>query len=114
MPNPDAPSHRPQGLGPGLRIDLDPDDVAHGFAQVVVAVAEILRELLERQAIRRMDLGDLDTMQIERLGGALLEIRQQLADLRETLASRADEAPHHVVPMAPPTARTTRSRKDLP
>jgi hypothetical protein len=111
---PDASSSRPQGPDAGLRIDLDPDDIAHGFAQVVVAVAEILRELLERQAIRRLELGDLDTIQIERLGGALLEIRQQLAELRETLSNRADEVPNRVVPMAPPTARTTRSRKDMP
>jgi Gas vesicle protein K len=114
MPNADTSSFRPRGPSPGLRIDLDPDDIAHGFAQVVVAVAEILRELLERQAIRRLELGDLDTTQIERLGGALLEIRQQLAELRENLGNRADDVPDRVIPVAPPTARTTRSRKDMP
>jgi hypothetical protein len=67
------------------RLDIDPDDVGRGFGQVVLAVAELLRELLERQAIRRMDAGDLNAAQIERLGAALLHIKEQLAALREVL-----------------------------
>jgi hypothetical protein len=70
---------------PTLRMNIDSNDVARGFGQVVVAVAEILRELLERQAIRRVDAGDLDDAQIERLGSSLLRISEQLEDLRIAL-----------------------------
>jgi hypothetical protein len=70
---------------PAVRMNIDSDDVARGFGQVVVAVAEILRELLERQAIRRMDAGDLDDAQIERLGTSLLRISEQLEEVRVAL-----------------------------
>ena len=69
-----------------LRIDLDPENVGRGLAQVVVAVLEVLRELLERQALRRIDAGDLTADQVERLGSALLTVRQQLNELSASLA----------------------------
>ena len=72
----------------GLRIDIDPDDVGRGFAQLVLALADVVRELLERQAIRRIDAGDLDDEQIERLGCALLRINDQLAAVRAALEPR--------------------------
>jgi Gas vesicle protein K len=71
---------------PALRIDVDSDDVARGFAQLVLTLAELVRELLERQAIRRMDAGDLTDAQVERLGTALLRIRDELEELRQTVA----------------------------
>jgi hypothetical protein len=71
---------------PALHLDIDSQDVARGFAQLVLTLAEIVRELLERQAIRRMDAGDLTEAQIERLGTALLRIRDELEDLRQTVA----------------------------
>jgi len=77
---------------PSLRINLDPEDVGRGLAQIVVVILDVLRELLERQAIRRLESGDLDAAQIERLGSALLRIRDQLGDLSETLA-RKDREP---------------------
>jgi hypothetical protein len=110
--NPKVSADRSRGSD--IRIDLDSDDVARSFAHVVVAVAEVLRELLERQAIRRLELGDLDAAQTERLGRALLEIRQQLVELRNALAKAPEESPKCVVPIAPPTNRTDSSRKDLP
>jgi hypothetical protein len=72
---------------PAVRLNIDGNDVARGFGQVVVAVAEILRELLERQAIRRIDAGDLDDAQVERLGASLLRISEQLDELRVALTT---------------------------
>jgi hypothetical protein len=75
------------------RVDLDPDDVGRGFTALVLALAEAVRELLERQAVRRIDAGDLTPEQVERLGRTLLAVRQQLTDLRqqlETASNRKD------------------------
>ena len=77
---------------PSLRINLDPEDVGRGLGQIVVAILDILRELLERQAIRRVESGDLDEVQIERLGSALRSVRDQINELSETL-SRNDRGP---------------------
>lgn len=68
------------------RIDLDGDDVARGFAELVIALAELVRELLERQAIGRIDAGDLTTTQIERLGTSLLRIKAELDELRSAVS----------------------------
>jgi len=65
-----------------LRLDIDSEDVAHGFAQLVLGLAEIIRELLERQTLRRIDAGDLSDAQIERLGITLLRLKDELDDLR--------------------------------
>lgn len=67
------------------RIDLDPDDVGRGLAQLVLAVLEIVRELLERQAVRRVRAGDLTDDQLERLGRGLQAIAVEMHDLRTTL-----------------------------
>jgi hypothetical protein len=67
------------------RLDVTSDDLGRAFSQLVLGIAEIVRELLERQAIRRVEAGDLDGDQIERLGATLLRIRQQLSELREVL-----------------------------
>ena len=106
--------HAPDRPAPALRINLDPEDVGRGFGQVIIAVAEVLRELLERQAIRRIDRGDLNEDQIERLGTALLNIRHQLADLRETLAKPEHNASKAAHPEVLSTAESEFSRKDAP
>ena len=68
-----------------LRVDLDPDDVGRGFTALVLALAEAVRELLERQAVRRIETGDLTPELVERLGRTLLAVRQQLTAVREQL-----------------------------
>jgi gas vesicle protein GvpK len=74
---------------PSVRINLDPEDVGRGLGQIVLAILDTLRELLERQAIRRVESGDLDDAQIERLGSALRSVRDQISELSESL-SRSD------------------------
>ena len=62
-----------------------PADTGRGLGQVVVAVLELLRDLLERQAIRRMESGSLTPEEVERLGRSLIALDHQLTELRETL-----------------------------
>lgn len=69
-----------------LRIDVDPADLGRGLAEIVLALLEVLREVLERQAIRRLDAGQLNDAQIERVGAALRDARQQLRAIHEALA----------------------------
>jgi hypothetical protein len=61
----------------------DGEDVARGLAQLVLTLVELLRQLMERQAIRRVDSGGLSGDQIERLGQALMALEQRMAELRE-------------------------------
>ncbi|MDQ1732389.1 MAG: hypothetical protein QOK10_2548 [Pseudonocardiales bacterium] len=70
---------------PPIRIDLEPEQLSAGLAQVIVAVLRLLHELLERQAIRRFEEGNLSAEQVERLGTTLQAARTQLDTLTETL-----------------------------
>lgn len=65
------------------RLSLNPDDVKNGLARLVLTLIELLRELLERQAIRRMESGSLNENEIERLGSTFLQLAQQMERLRK-------------------------------
>ena len=66
------------------RINADPERVEQGLARLVLTVIELLREVLEHQAIRRMDGGSLSEEQIERLGMALLKLNHRIDELKTT------------------------------
>jgi hypothetical protein len=73
-----------QELSSGTRrIDADPENVERGLAQLVLTVVELLRQLMERQAIRRMDGGSLTDEQVERLGETFLKLDHRMRDLKE-------------------------------
>lgn len=61
----------------------DEKDPARGLAQLVLTVVELLRELMERQAIRRVDSGELSEEQVERLGQALIALDDRMTQLCE-------------------------------
>jgi len=65
------------------RINADPDRVEQGLARLVLTVVELLREILEHQAIRRMDGGTLNDQEVERLGLALLKLNHRMDELEE-------------------------------
>lgn len=65
------------------RIHLKPDDLKNGLAQLVLALVNLLHELLERQAIQRIESGHLSEKQCERLGLTLMRQSEQIAALRE-------------------------------
>ena len=66
------------------RIDADPEKVEQGLARLVLTVVELLRQVLEHQAIRRMDGGSLTDEEIETLGLALMKLDGRMDQLRTT------------------------------
>ena len=65
------------------RINADPETVERGLAQLVLTIVELLRQLMERQALRRIDGGTLTDDQVERLGRTFMELDRRMAELRE-------------------------------
>jgi Gas vesicle protein K len=59
----------------------DEKDPARGLAQLVLTVVELLRELMERQAMRRVDCGELSEQQVERLGQALEALEDRMTQV---------------------------------
>jgi hypothetical protein len=76
-------SPTPRAFSRTPRLSADAEDLGRGLGQLVVALLELVRDLLERQAIRRMVGGDLSADEIERLGQALLELEEKFVELRE-------------------------------
>jgi hypothetical protein len=64
------------------RLNLDPEKVEQGLVKLVLTLVELLRQLLERQAIRRMEGGSLSDEEIERLGMTLLKLAQRMEELK--------------------------------
>jgi len=63
------------------RIDADPEKVEKGLAQLVLTLIELLRQLMERQALRRMEQGSLSDDEIERLGQTFMLLSQRMDEL---------------------------------
>jgi len=63
------------------RLDVDPEGVEHGLANLVLALVEFLRQLLERQAVRRMEGGTLTDEEVERMGLALMRLEQKVHEM---------------------------------
>ena len=66
------------------RISADPEIVENGLAKLVLSIIELVRRLLEKQALRRMDAGNLSEEEIERLGTALMKLEEKMNDLKKT------------------------------
>jgi hypothetical protein len=64
------------------RVNADPEKVERGLAQLVLTLIELLRQLMERQALRRMDQGTLSDEQIERLGDTFMKLEQRMEELK--------------------------------
>jgi gas vesicle protein GvpK len=64
------------------RINADPERVEQGLARLVLTLIEVLRKVLEHQALRRMDGGGLSAEEVERLGLALLKLDGRMQELK--------------------------------
>jgi len=64
------------------RLNADPDKVENGLAKLVLTLIEVLRKVLEHQAVRRMEGGHLSDAEIEKLGVALLRLNDRMQDMK--------------------------------
>jgi hypothetical protein len=64
------------------RINADPEKIEHGLAKLVLTIIELIRKLMEREVIRRMERDTLTEAEIERLGEALLKLNQKMEELK--------------------------------
>lgn len=74
-----------------MRIEADREDVARGLGQLVLTLIELLRQLMERQAIRRVEAGGLTDEQVERLGQALMALEERMDELKETFGLEQED-----------------------
>ena len=90
-PSRPAPAPRPVGRRPsavsgepGRSVEAaDREQLVRGVSQLVLTVVEVIRELLERQAIRRVDAGTLTDDQVERLGIALQALEERMDEVKQ-------------------------------
>ncbi len=71
------------------RTDDDPDGAEQGVARLLLMLSERLRQLLERQAIQRMDAGSLTVEEVERMGLALMRHQETIQELTALFGLRA-------------------------
>lgn len=65
------------------RIELDPEDIRKGLGQLVLTLVELIRQLLEKQSLRRIEGGSLSEEEIERLGLTFLKLGEEMEWLKK-------------------------------
>jgi Gas vesicle protein K len=83
------------------RLAVDRESVERGLASLVLTIIELLRQLMERQALRRVDVGDLTDEQIERIGATLMALDEQMARLRDYFGLSPEDLNLDLGPLGP-------------
>ena len=73
------------------RIDCSQETIEQGLAKLVLGLIELLRQLLERQAIRRMEGGTLSDQQVEEMGLALMKLEVKIKELAEQFGLKPED-----------------------
>jgi hypothetical protein len=73
------------------KLALDPEAVGRELGKLVLTIVELVRQLMERQAIRRVESGDLSDETVERLGLGLMRLEEAMAELREHFGLRPED-----------------------
>ncbi|WP_426512809.1 gas vesicle protein K [Dactylosporangium sp. McL0621] len=83
------------------RLEVDREQVERGFASLVLTVVELLRQLMERQALRRVDVGDLTDDQVEEIGATLMALEERMTELREHFGLAPEDLNLDLGPLGP-------------
>ena len=73
------------------RVSVDGETVERGLAQLVLTLVELLRQLMERQALHRMDAGTLTDEEIERLGDTFMKLADRMDELKKQFRLRDED-----------------------
>jgi hypothetical protein len=83
------------------RLETDADEVERDLVRLVLTVVELVRQLMERQALRRVDAGDLSDEQMEDLGLALMRLEEAMTGLQERFGIDARDLNIDLGPLGP-------------
>ncbi|HEX6135639.1 MAG TPA: gas vesicle protein K [Longimicrobiales bacterium] len=80
-------------IAPALpqRLDATADDIEAGLARLVLTLVEFLRQVLEHQAVRRMEGGGLTDEEIENVGLALMRLQERLEEIKAVFGLEAQD-----------------------
>jgi CII-binding regulator of phage lambda lysogenization HflD len=73
------------------RLNADPEDLERGLAQLVLTLVELLRQLMERQALRRIESGTLTDEEIERLGRTFMALSERMEELKRAFGLEGED-----------------------
>jgi len=95
-----------------LRIDADPESVEKGLVTLVLTLVELLRQLMERQALRRVEQGSLTDDQIENVGSTLMALEARMAELRDHFGLTVEDLNLDLGPLGPLLPREGREGRE--
>ncbi|HET7322149.1 MAG TPA: gas vesicle protein K [Longimicrobiaceae bacterium] len=72
-------------------VDIDPDTVGQDLARLVLTLVELLRRVVEHQAVRRMEDPDLSDDQVERMGTALWRLEEKMEEIKAAFGLAGEE-----------------------
>ena len=73
------------------KIDANPNNVDKGLAKLVLTLVELLRKLMEKQAMRRIEAGSLTDDEIERIGETLMKLENKMDELKGIFGLKDEE-----------------------
>jgi hypothetical protein len=73
------------------RINTDPEKLEKGLAHLVLTIIELLRQLMERQALHRIEGGSLTSEEVERLGRTFMALAERMEELKEEFGLQDEE-----------------------
>jgi len=73
------------------RIIADPQNVEKGLARLVLTLVELIRKLLEKQAIKRVEAGSLNDGEVERVGETLMKLENKMGELRQVFGLNEED-----------------------
>jgi len=76
---------------PPQRIEASPQNVEKGLAKLVLTLIELIRQLLEKQAVRRMEAGSLSDDQIENMGLTLMKLEDKMKELQAVFGLKDED-----------------------
>jgi hypothetical protein len=73
------------------RVNTDPEKLEKGLAHLVLTIIELLRQLMERQALHRIEGGSLTSEEVERLGRTFMALAERMEELKEEFGLQGEE-----------------------
>jgi hypothetical protein len=84
-----------------LRMQTSPESAEKDLSALVLALVELLRQLMERQAIRRVEQGTLSDEQVEKIGLTLMALEERMTELREHFGLTMEDLNLDLGPLGP-------------